>query len=113
MDEKIIGVPRQKFGELLASLICAAVGMIFINLGLIGGIAIFPPVKYSFAGFGIVFLVVSIFFIYDVFRGGFFNPESAWEDAMRFNKVIGLLWLILFIPFLVILLVAIMSVFIG
>lgn len=106
MDKKICGIPAGKMINLFASLACVAVGMMFINLSLNNGILNsgrtlfigggFSYVQYSFIGFGFVFIVISVFFIYEAFRGGFFNPETAWKDGVRFCEAIILLLLILF-----------------
>lgn len=105
MEKSLWGIPDQKLVNLLAALGCAAVGAIFINLSLnslilnsghglfIGGLS---PVQYSFVGIGFIFLVVSVFFVHEAFRNGFFNPESSWKDGIKFCKILVLLWLVLY-----------------
>lgn len=103
MKEKIYGVPARKMVNLLTSLLCAAVGMLLLGFGLNGGIVefgmffrILSPVQYSLIGIGFVFLVTSVFFVREAFRGGFFDPESTWEDGVRFCEANILIWLLLF-----------------
>lgn len=105
MERKIIGIPAKKMVNLLAALLCAAICLMFIYLSLnnsilksghaffIGGVTF---LQYTVIGVGFVFLVVSVFFIREAFRDGFFTPESMWEDGMIFCKAMILLWLILF-----------------
>ena len=105
MEKPFCGIPDQKLMNILAALACAAVGMMFINLGLnsvvltsgrswfIGGLS---PVQYSFMGFGFVFLGVSVFFIHEAFKNGFFNPDSIMKDGKRFCLALLLLWLVLY-----------------
>jgi hypothetical protein len=105
MEKTYFGIPAEKLINLLASLACAAVGMIFINMSLNSfilttGRNLFmmgsSPVQYSFIGFGFVFLVMSVFFIYEAFKGGFFNPESLRKDGLLFCVAMVLIWLVLY-----------------
>ena len=102
MVKKILGVPASKMVNLLASLLCAVVGMVSLGLGLndrlpeYGIIWFLSPLRYSLLGIGFVFLIVSLFLVREAFREGFFDPESTWEDGIRFCKANILLWLILF-----------------
>ena len=85
MEKSFYGIPEQKMVNLLAALASAAVGAIFINLSLnsivlnsghgvfIGGLS---PIQYSFAGFGFIFLIVSVLFVREAFRNGFFSSGN-------------------------------------
>lgn len=119
MKEKIYGVPAKKMVNLLASLLCAAVGMAFFGFGLNGGISdygiilrIFSPLKFSMIGIGFVFLVISVFLVREAFRDGFFNPESAWEDGVRFCEANILIWLVLFcLSFVILFIIRLLTAF--
>ncbi|WP_048149779.1 hypothetical protein [Methanolacinia paynteri] len=103
MAEKIFGVPAKKMVNLLASLVCGAVGAVFLGFGLNERILeygiffrIVSPLQLSLIGIGFVFLVVAVFLVREAFRDGFFDPESAWEDGIRFCEANILIWLVLF-----------------
>jgi hypothetical protein len=105
MEKPFCGIPDQKLMNILAALGCAAVGMVFINLGLNSVVLAFirswlseglSPLQYSFMGFGFVFLVISAFFIHEAFKNGFFNSDSLMKDGKRFCLSLILLWLLLY-----------------
>jgi uncharacterized membrane-anchored protein len=103
MKEKIFGVPARKMVNLLASLVCAAIGAMLLGFGLNENIfeyafffRMISLIQLSLTGLGFVFLVISVFLVREAFKDGFFNPESAWEDGVRFCEMNILIWLVLF-----------------
>jgi len=123
MEKILFGIPEKRLVNLLASLACAAVGMIFVNMSLNSfilttGRNLFmmgsSPVQYSFIGFGFVFLVMSIFFIYEAFKGGFFNPESLRRDALLFCVAMVLIWLVVYcLDFILLIIMKIINALFG
>lgn len=123
MEKSFFGIPAEKLVNLLASLACAAVGMIFINMSLnsfiLGtGRNLFmmgaSPVQYSFIGFGFVFLIMSILFIYEAFKGGFFNSKSLWKDGFFFCLFMVLIWLLVYcLDFILLIIMKILNALFG
>jgi len=102
-EKQFFEIQYDKLLNLVAGLASAAVGMMLVNLGLT---AIFQtsdfllasnkPLMYSCLGFGLVFLVTSVFFIRDAFREGFFKSTTRWPDGFTFCTAMVLLWGILY-----------------
>ncbi|MBP2133290.1 hypothetical protein J2128_001244 [Methanomicrobium sp. W14] len=106
-----LGLKPGKIQNLVAALLCAAVGMLFISIGLGGhygisyeiipqmlDILVFTPVYLSGTGLGIVFLVSSVFFVREAFSGGIFSPGTeGWPEGSKFCIFLVILWILVYV----------------
>lgn len=106
-DEGFLGIKKENFGNLLSALSCAAVGTLFVSIGLqkyyvrsydlvyqIPYLLVFNPLELVSLGFGFVFLVSAIFFIRNAFVGDFFvSGDKEWPIGSKFCIFLILLWI--------------------
>jgi len=106
-DEEFIGIRKEKIRDLVSALLCAAVGTLFVNIGLkkyyilsydpiyqVTHILFFDPLVLASIGFGFVFLVSAVFFIRNAFIGDFFVPGTPeWPIGSKFCIFLVLLWI--------------------
>ncbi|MDD1702325.1 MAG: hypothetical protein LUQ31_05035 [Methanoregula sp.] len=111
-DKDFLGIQKEKITPLISALLCAAVGSLFVSIGLqntglqryylswdnplyqIVHILIFEPFVLVSLGVGFVFLVSAIFFLRNAFEGEFFVVGNAdWPTGSKFCIFLVVLWI--------------------